>query len=285
MLTPFEKFIFVFAVIATIYNGYLGFRKVFLVIRRGQGDVGDDQIVRRAVTAALNWLFLRPTWKVRKVSSLFHAFIAWGFIFYFLVNFGDVVEGYFPVTFLGTGWIGNLYRLVADVLSVGVLVGMVYFLVRRFVFRAPALQYRENVMLVDRVKAGGIRRDSLIVGLFILFHVGFRFLGQSFKLAQHGADPFQPFATAVSALWLGWSETALVVAEHVAWWGALGLILAFIPYFPYSKHIHLIMSGVNFLVRPQRTALGALEPIDFADESIEQFGVAKLEHLPWKHLL
>ncbi|MCX7852904.1 MAG: (Fe-S)-binding protein [Caldilineales bacterium] len=285
MLTPFEKFIFVFAVIATIYNGYLGFRKVFLVIRRGQGDVGDDQIVRRAVTAALNWLFLRPTWKVRKVSSLFHAFIAWGFIFYFLVNFGDVVEGYFPVTFLGTGWIGNLYRLVADVLSVGVLVGMVYFLVRRFVFRAPALQYRENVMLVDRVKAGGIRRDSLIVGLFILFHVGFRFLGQSFKLAQHGADPFQPFATAVSALWLGWSETALVVAEHVAWWVALGLILAFIPYFPYSKHIHLIMSGVNFLVRPQRTALGALEPIDFADESIEQFGVAKLEHLPWKHLL
>lgn len=285
MLTPFEKFIFVFAVIATIYNGYLGFRKVFLVIRRGQGDVGDDQIVRRAITAALNWLFLRPTWKVRKVSSLFHAFIAWGFIFYFLVNFGDVVEGYFPVTFLGTGWIGNLYRLVADVLSVGVLVGMVYFLVRRFIFRAPALQYRENVMLLDRVKAGGIRRDSLIVGLFILFHVGFRFLGQSFKLAQHGADPFQPFATVVSALWLGWSETALVVAEHVAWWVALGLILAFIPYFPYSKHIHLIMSGVNFLVRPQRTALGALEPIDFADESIEQFGVAKLEHLPWKHLL
>lgn len=285
MLTPFEKFIFVFAVIATIYNGYLGFRKVFLVIRRGQGDLGDDQIVRQAITAALNWLFLRPTWKVRKVSSLFHAFIAWGFIFYFLVNFGDIVEGYFPVTFLGTGWIGNLYRLLADVLSVGVLVGMVYFLLRRFVFRAPALRYRENVMLLDRVKAGGIRRDSLIVGLFILFHVGFRFLGQSFKLAQHGADPFQPFATAVSVLWLGWSETALVVAEHVAWWVALGLILAFIPYFPYSKHIHLIMAGVNFLVRPQRAALGALEPIDFADESIEQFGVAKLEHLPWKHLL
>jgi Fe-S oxidoreductase len=285
MLTPFEKFIFVFAVIATVYNGYLGFRKVYLVIRRGQGEGGDDRIVRRAVAAALNWLFLRPTWKVRKVSSLFHAFIAWGFVFYFLVNVGDVIEGYFPVTFLGTGRPGQLYRLLADGLSVAVLVGMVYFLLRRFLFRAPALQYRASVKLMDRVKAGGIRRDSLIVGLFILFHVGARFLGQSFKLAQHGADPFQPFATAVSGLWLGWSETALVVAEHVAWWVALGLILAFIPYFPYSKHIHLIMAGVNFLVRPQRTALGALEPIDFENEAIEQFGVARLEHLSWKHIL
>jgi Fe-S oxidoreductase len=45
------------------------------------------------------------------------------------------------------------------------------------------------------------------------------------------------------------------------------------------------MSGVNFLAKPRRTSLGTLEPIDFNDESVEQFGVANLEQLPWKHIL
>ena len=33
--------------------------------------------------------------------------------------------------------IGDIYRLLADLLSVAVLVGMVYFLVRRFIVQRP----------------------------------------------------------------------------------------------------------------------------------------------------
>ena len=62
-------------------------------------------------------------------------------------------------------------------------------------------------------------------------------------------------------------------------------MLAFLPYFPRTKHLHLIMSGVNFLARPQRTSLGELPPLDFEDESIEEFGAARLEQLPWPHLV
>ncbi|NUQ36802.1 MAG: (Fe-S)-binding protein [Caldilineales bacterium] len=286
MLTVFEKLLFAVLVLAVIWNGYHAFNRVYRVIRRGQGDFDDANILRRTLAAGLSWLTLKPTWKTRPISSLFHAFIAWGFIFYFLVNFGDVVQGYFPIHFLGTGLVGDIYRLLADLLSVGVLVGMVYFLIRRFLFNAPALTFRPNVKLMERVQAGGVRRDSLIVGLFILFHVGFRFLGESFRVAGEGsADPFQPFASAVAAAWAGLSQNTLIFWQHASWWIALGLILAFVPYFPYTKHFHLIMSGVNFLVKPQRKALGALEPIDFSDESIEQFGAARLEDLPWKHIL
>ena len=89
----------------------------------------------------------------------------------------------FAIRFLGGGAVGDVYRFAADVVTVGILVGMVYFLVRRFVYRSPALGYRENVMLVEGVKAGGIGRDSLVVGLFILLHVGFRLLGESFGIA------------------------------------------------------------------------------------------------------
>lgn len=286
MLTVFEKFLFAALVLAVIWNGYWGFRKVYLAILRGQGDFDDDNIIPRATKALLNWLTLRPTWKTRPISSIFHAMIAWGFMFYFLVNSGDVLQGYFHIKFLGEGVIGNLYRLLADIFSISVVVGMLYFLIRRFIFDAPVLKFRENVKLLDKVRMGGTHKDSLIVGLFILFHVGFRFLGESFSIAlENHYDPFQPFASSVSALWLGMSSPTLVFLQHAAWWIALGLILAFIPYFPYTKHFHLIMAGVNFLVKPERVALGALEPIDFEDETIEQFGAARLEDLPWKHIL
>ena len=43
---------------------------------------------------------------------------------------------------------------------------------------------------------------------------------------------------------------------------ALGLILAFLPYFPYTKHAHLFMGPFNFMTRPQRVTPGALAPID-----------------------
>jgi Fe-S oxidoreductase len=72
---------------------------------------------------------------------------------------------------------------------------------------------------------------------------------------------------------------------HASWWIALGLIFLFLPYFPYTKHAHLFMGPVNFMTRPDRTALGAMDPIDFEDESIEQFGVARLTDLEQTHIL
>ncbi len=285
MLTLVEKIVFAVFVLATIYNSYWAFYKVYLVIRRGQGDYDDENIIPRMWHAFWDWLTLRPIWKTRPVSSVFHAMVAWGFMFYFLVNFGDVLQGYFPIKFLGTGFIGNAYRLLADVFSVSVLIGMTYFLVRRFLAHDPHLEYRDNIRLVEKVKQGGLKKDSLIVGLFILFHVGFRFLGESFTIAHEGYDPWQPFASGLSNFWSGLPDNTLIFWQHASWWIALGLILAFIPYFPKSKHFHLFMAGFNFLAKPQRKALGALEPIDFEDESIEQFGVAKLTDLSWKGIL
>jgi Fe-S oxidoreductase len=291
MLTLPEKILFVVAVVAALYFGYLNFNRVYRVIRRGKGDAPTRaEMMGGLVDAGIQWLSLRPVWKTRTASSIFHALIAWGFVFYFLVNLGDVIQGYFPVRFLGEGIVGGIYRFVADIFTAAVLVGMIYFLLRRFVFNSRELTFRDNVMLVDKVKEGGIRRDSLIVGLFILGHVGFRLIGESFTIARHRletgvGDIAQPFGNFLSLAWSGLPEGALRVGQHVGWWVALGLILAFIPYFPYTKHFHLIMAGINFLTKPKRVSLGALGPEDFEDETVEEFGVQKLEDLPWTHLV
>ncbi len=286
MLSLAEKIVFVALAVGALAYAWIDFRNVYRVIRRGDGTLPSRAAVEERVKAALTkWLTLAPTWKTRPITSALHALIAWGFVFYFLVNAADVLQGFFPITFLGSGPLGQLYRLLADLATAGVLVGMLYFLARRFVFSAPALKYRSNVKLHEKVAAGAIRRDSLIVGLFILFHVGFRLVGDSFAVALHGPDWGRPFAQALSFAWAGWGENALVVGEHVGWWGALGLILLFIPYFPYTKHFHLIMSGVNFATKPERTSLGALDPVDFDDETNDEFGVTKIEDLPWTHLV
>jgi Fe-S oxidoreductase len=279
MLTLTEKLLFPVIALLSLALSYRNFRLVFEIVRRGHPDLALDALPQRIWRALVVFLSQRTVLRARLGTSLLHAFVAWGFTYYFLVNFGDVLQGFIPhFRFLGDGLLGGLYRLCADLLSVAVLAGAIYFLIRRFGTPARQLTIAENVKMHPKA-ASGMRRDSLIVGVFILMHVGFRFVGASAAIAAHGADGWQPFGSLAARLWARLPPAGLVALEHVAWWLALGLILVFMPYFPYSKHLHLIIAPINFLTRPQRTALGALPPMDFDDPETEEFGVQRLEQL------
>ena len=285
MLTTPERLLFFLLLFTTTYLTLRAIQRLVRIIARGRGKPNWRIGVRRAWEAAAKSVTFSPVFRARLVPSLLHAFVGWAFIYYFLVNLGDVLEGLIPnYLFLGTSALGNIYRLGVDLLSVSALVGMTGLLIRRFVAHPPEFDIRETTLLHPKARAG-IRRDSAIVGGFILVHVGSQFLGQSFPLALAGADPWQPFASAVAPLWRGLSEPALNVAEHLWWWLAIGSILVFLPYFPYSKHIHLFFAPLNFLLHPERPSMGTLDALNFEDETVEQFGVARLEDLSWKGLM
>jgi Fe-S oxidoreductase len=285
MLTPIEKILFVLLVLGSLYLTYITFGRMARVILRGHGALSLDNPVRRAWEGLVALVTQGGIIHHRPWTSIFHYAVAWGFIFYGLVNILDVVEGYVPnFVFLGDSAAGGVYRLAADLFSVAVLLGVIYFVVRRYLAAAPALKVRDNVMMLEEARRG-IPRDSAIVAGFIFLHVGFRFLGQSFLIAEEGGDAWQPLAAAVANLWSGLSPGALQVARHVSWWLALGLIFAFLPYFPYTKHAHLFMGPLNFATRPKRRALGAMDPLDFEDESVEQFGAARLSDLSKTQIL
>ena len=285
MLTLTEKIIFTLAAIVTIIAVVRVILRIIRIIGRGQGKPDWSLIPKRLFKALFDTISLAPVWRARFLPSFFHALVVWGFVFYMLVNLGDVLEGFIAgFHFLGSGMLGNAYRLVADILSVGVLLGMLALLIRRFLLKAPELSAREQTLLHPKARSG-IQRDSLIVGFFILLHVGGRFFGEVFQLANEGGDVWQPLASSAAMLFSGWTPASLNNAEHVSFWFALGLIMAFFPYFLYSKHIHLFMTPINFMLTPERTSMGELEPLDFEDESIEQFGATNLEHLSWYQLL
>lgn len=295
MLTLPEKLLFVVFAAVALWYAYLGFRRVALVVARGSTELHYprwDALPRRAGSAIARTLTQSSVFKDRPVVSTFHAFVFYGFVFYLLVNVVDVLKGFVPPAWyagVSFGVAGGLFRFGADVLGALVLVGVAFFLLRRFVTGDRRLDQHERTPQHEAVAAGAVRRDSLIVGLFILGHVGFRLLGEGFHVAYEGQpDPWQPAATALAGL-IGYGPDRLV-GWHVGWWGALGLILLFLPYFPRSKHLHLFAAPVNFAIdrrhadgRPVST--GALEPLDFEDETVERYGASSLEHLRVPQLL
>lgn len=279
------RILFTLLALASLGASYITFRRMVRAIGRGQGKIGFDAGPARARRALRALLWQGDIIRHRRWTSLIHFVIAWGFLYYVLLNLVDLIELYAPAWQpLGAGALADIYRLTADLVSVGTLAAMLYFLVRRFVARAPALRIRANVRL-HPAAASGIARDSLIVGAFILSHVGFRFLGASFLAAAQGSDPWQPFANAVAGVWIGLTPTALGRGAEVCRFLALSTILAFLPYFPYSKHIHLLMGPLNLAIKPLDRPRGMLEAIDFDDEAAEEWGVARLGDLPQTRLV
>ena len=293
MLTDAEKILFFILALTSVHFATLGFSRIVRVVTRGGNGYYPrlDRLPARVGEAVWRTLTQRTVFRDRPWVSFFHAFIFYGFGFYLLVNLFDGLKGYLSADWQGRldfGLLGDLYRLGADLFTVLILVGVAYMLTRRFIVSDRRLEHNELTLLHDAVAAGGVRRDSLVVGAFILLHVGFRLVGEGFLLAAGGhTDAWQPFASALARM-VGFGE-GRIIGWHVGWWGALGLILAFLPYFPRSKHIHLLVAPMNFALEPRlegkRVSTGALEPLDFEDDATEQFGVSRLEHLRWPQLL
>lgn len=285
MLTTVEKIIFIAACFFAIGSGLFVTYRIIKVVKRGSGKIEWSLIPQRIISVLAKTVSFQPVFRFRLLPSLFHAFVGWAFIFYLLVNLADVLEGLIhEFSLFGTGTLGNFFRLTADVLSILALVGMTALIIRRFITNPDSLSARKDILLSDKARSG-IRRDSAFVAAFIMIHVGARFIGQSLLIASTEPDRWQPFANSLSSLWLGLPEALLNVGIHISFWLAIGSILLFIPYFLYSKHLHLIVAPINFLIRPERKSIGELDKLDFDDETIDQFGASKIEDLEWKLIL
>ena len=264
---------------------YVTFGKMFKVITSGTipiiwKDVFKNWKAGFAVFFTQNTLF-----KTRPFIGFVHALVAWGFTLYLVVNIVDLLYGFIPnFKFLPDSIIGDIYRLFVDTFSVLVLVGVLYLLVRRFIIKDDRLLTKDPVMLSDKAQKGMLI-DSLLVGAFIIIHIGSRFLSASFEIAIHGPDRSQPAANFMASFWSNMPMETLHLSEHITWWLALGLILAFLPYFPFSKHAHLFMGPLNIMAAVDRRSMAAIETIDFENEELEQFGASNIQHLPQTQLL
>ena len=278
MLTTIEKVLFVLLAAGALYCGGKRFYDVYRTILRGKPDSRLDHLGERILRALRLVLTQQPVLKTRPIVSFLHSLIFYGFVFYFLVNVVDVFEGFFVFETSGGGWV--FFNAVADILTAAVLIGITGMVIRRGIVRPKDFSFAPNVPLQPEVTAG-ISRDSAIVAGFIMFHVGCRLMFKASQLAIAGPDVFQPVGSLFAHLYSGMSPGVVVGLRHSFWWGALGSILLFIPYFPRSKHIHLFMAPINLALKKSNP--GTLQTMDFENEEV--FGASKLEEFSWPRLL
>ncbi|MBZ9749404.1 4Fe-4S dicluster domain-containing protein [Deinococcus sp. HMF7604] len=288
---------FVFALLAGGL-GMWGFYRLYRRITRGAAatEARFDRPVARLLSALRVSLTQERTFRRRTVISTLHAFIFYGFVYYLLVNVIDGLEGYIPFhIYSKDSPLLAAYNLLADILSFLVLVGVISLVIRRlFLPSKRDFRFTEKTLLHPLVRQNYILRDGLIVSAFITFHVGSRVLGNAAKMVEEarvlgGFDSYQPLSGALGrALFSGASEQAIEGWRIFGYWGALGSVLAFLAYFPYTKHIHIFMAPLNYaLKRP--VGSGVLPPMKGLEEAMEaeepKLGVEKLEELEWPRLL
>ena len=205
------------------------------------------------------------------------------------MNLVDAIQGYvplrvpkrFPLPF--TMYALESYAFLADILSFLVLVGVIALVVRRFFLPARQdFRFNTTTLLHNDVRLGYVTRDSLIVSAFILFHVGSRAIGAGAAIAATGVDLHQPFASLLSHLFTTQNAHAWQVFGY---WGALGSVLAFLAYFPYTKHVHIFAAPLKYFFARESKS-GVLPMVEINLESEDQaIGASKLEDLAWPRLL
>ena len=292
MLTTIEKIIFI--ILALISAGFTvhGFKTIIDSVRKGRPAPELKNIPGSLLKTGITVIFQQTIFRARKVLSAIHLGLFFGLITYAFVNLVDVLEGlvsgleltyggkHLAFPFLNSTII-NAFNLIADVMSGFLLFSITVFLVRRFVAKDKRLEYRDNVLLSPKVKAGGQKTDSLIVGVFVIMHVAARLLGQAFRL-NDGADPFMPIASFLNNLF-GASQTGV----HVAWWVSIGWVMFILPYITRSKHTHFTIGPVNLGLAKQnpRGQLDPAIPLKVIEGQKYDPGAKFIHDLSWKRVL
>lgn len=285
MLSVTQRILFAVFTCATLAMAWRAWKPILAHLRAGRADTEPhaDHLTRRLRYALITTITQRRTFRRRPWISFFHALIFYGFSFYLAVNVIDALGGYVALPSMPHTLVGAAYHLMADLLSGGVLLGVVALLVRRFA--APAkrdLRFYPRTLLQPAVAAGAVARDSILVSGFILLHVGARLVGAAARLRLEGGDAWQPLATIVSAMVPAAHAHMISVA---CYWLALGSVLLFLSYFPRSKHLHLFAAPANyFIAREQQSGTPPPLALDFTSE-VPELGAATLQNLAWPRLL
>ncbi|HET6406837.1 MAG TPA: heterodisulfide reductase-related iron-sulfur binding cluster, partial [Chthoniobacteraceae bacterium] len=214
-------------------------------------------------------------------AGTLHALVFWGFVVLTLGTVEIIIGGVFPgVTYASMlpAPIHALYILSQEGFAVLVLAAVGVLLYRRIFVKPKRLQG-------DNVHSGdAILILSMIAGLMVTLILLGAF---DFALAPEHGTWFKPVSSALSHAFAWMPVSALEVGSSVNWWAHSLLILVFLNYLPYSKHLHVIASLPNTYLSNTSGpgAKGVMRFMDLEAENVEQFGAADVGQLSWKNLL
>ncbi len=270
---------FLFVLVLAIACFSFSAQRLYRFLRIGKDEPRWNDIGRRT------WNLLSIGIAQRKilrdpVAGPLHALVFWGFVVLTVGSAEILAAGVFPALAFEQWMPSGPYRLFVlsqEGFAIFVLIAVSVLLYRRIVVKPARLQG-------DNVHSGdAILILSMIAGLMITLILSLAFDRVS---APQMPMAFQPVSGPVSIAFSWLSPEAAHTAREISWLAHALLILGFLNYLPYSKHLHVIVSLPNtFLSNTSGPGIiGAMKPMDLEAET-EQFGASDVMHLSWKNLL
>ena len=277
-----------FAVVFLVANGVLVYNVSRFVRVAALGrPAGLEESWGERVVSLFTFFFGQR--KVMEESrSYHHLALYWGFLVVSIASSEMLISGLLGEWFsLGTvlgEFIYGYLRLGIDVMNAVVFAALMYAFYRRLVAKPNFVPANLDAMLI----LGAITT-------LVFTHYGHH----TWRMAASGvADPMMPVALTLGKLSGMFTVEGSVVtssygtqwahiAAEVHWWGHVAILLGFANYLPFSKHIHVLGSGPNILLRNQgqRGVMPKLELFDGEEPKFENWGVAKIEDFTWKSLI
>ncbi len=244
------------------------------LVRRGKPAQRFDDLparIRNEVVIALGQRKLLQ----RLVPGLMHAFIFWGFI----VLLPTVAMAMIAIVQRGATlpWLGHQgwFALLVDVFAVLVLSGVI------------AVVWIRKVQRPERFAGSHLGQADLILVLIagvVTTLLPWHASRIALSLNEWPAA-WSPVSNALSTLFGGGPTTQL--AERALVWAHVLIVLGFLAYVPYTKHLHIFTAAVNVFFGRTR-ARGRLEPLRFDEEGAEEdmrFGSGSAADMTWKQMV
>lgn len=208
-------------------------------------------------------------------SSKHHLFIFWGFLIITVSTVDTVVSSVFPgisLALLPHVIYQPLYAVI-DVFNLIVLAMVSWAAIRRLVVRPNLIPWTLDAGLI----LGAI-------GALMITH----FLMHGYDIARDlasgaSAPGWMPISSVVAHLLAPLSPAAAERGHTMAYWLHVLVLLTFLNYLPYSKHIHLLGALPNIFARNRSPRLMDLPKLNLEDET--QWGVGAYQQFSWKSLL
>jgi len=223
------------------------------------------------------------------VPGIAHFLTFWGFIILLLTiieAYGDLFSKTFAIPGIGH-W--ALVGFLEDLFAVAVLVGLATFTVIRLRSN-PKTEGRKSRFAGSHTGAAWLvlLMISLVIVTLLLYR-GAQINTGDFPYS-HGA-----FASQIVGHWLApLGHSANMAIETTFILLQLAIILGFLVFVTYSKHLHIFIAPLNVLFSRRPDGLRDLQPmrsngkvLDFeeADPDTDVFGLGKVEDLTWKGML
>lgn len=242
----------IFAIVLIIGVGFFvkNVKKIIRNIKLGQNVKRTDNSAARWKNMALIALGQKKMF-TRPIPAILHFTLYAAFIITQIELLEIIVDGLFGThRFFKTG-LGGFYTFLIsfiEILSVLALTATIAFLSRRNLLKLP--RFNKAEMLGWPTKDANLILIMEIVLVTCIFTMNgtdeaLYKLGKSHFSQEIGTFDFAISQYLSPILFEGMSESTLHILERVGWWGHLLMVIAFLNYLYFSKHLHILLAFPN----------------------------------------